>query len=280
MKEMSIRDAYELISMRDLASNKSDYGRLLEICGSKGMAGAAILCGKAALRSGVGILDIVVQDDIYPIVAGNVHEAVYTIYEDKSDVLASLRKATAIVMGCGLNPNDTALILDILVNSQVPMVLDAEALNVVSHDLSFLMGDHAPVIITPHAKEMSRLTGVEVEFINENREEIALRFAQQFNVIVVLKGYHTLVVSPKGQIYQNTTGNPGMATGGSGDVLSGIIGSFIAQHKDPYTAACSGVYFHGLAGDIAAERTSMTSLLPTDIINVLPEIFRRIEEKK
>ncbi len=152
-----INNVYEIIDSRKPNSNKGDYGRLVSVCGSKGMAGSAILCAKAALRCGVGLVECVLPDSIYPIVASNVHEAVYTIADVETDGLKLLDKATALVAGCGLGLDNPKIIYDILLNSKVPLVLDADALTIIAADPSFLKGAECPIIITRHPKEMLKI---------------------------------------------------------------------------------------------------------------------------
>lgn len=270
----------DMVKKRDLNSHKGDYGRVLSVCGSYGMAGAAILCGKACLHCGVGLLDIALEEKVYPIVASNVYEAIYTIYHDETELLISINKANTIVMGCGLSLKPISLVKYVLNHTTVPIILDADALNIIALENIDLNRLERTIIITPHLKEMARLINTSVEYVQKNAQVVAVEYAKKNNVIVVLKTHNTIVANPVGALYFNNTGNPGMATGGSGDVLAGMIAAFVANNADIYRAVCAAVYFHGLAGDLAAKKLSMTSMLPSDMIDSLPIIFKKIENKK
>jgi NAD(P)H-hydrate epimerase len=273
------------LTKRKADDNKFSIGTLLSICGSYGMAGAGIMSGKSALRSGLGLLRMVIPDSIYEIMAGAISEAVYcpvkegTKPEDIS-FIEKINNNNAVLIGCGLSVGETSvnLVKEVLKRAEVPVVLDADALNIIAKNPELLKIAKAPLVLTPHMGEMSRLLGVSVEDIKHNREDIAVSYAKKNNVVLVLKSHTTIVASPKGQvIYNRYTGNSGMATGGSGDVLAGIIASLIAQGGDPYKSASAGVYIHGLAGDIASQTLGKRSMLPTDIIDCIPKAFMSIE---
>ena len=271
------------IKRRSPDSDKSTVGSLLSVCGSYGMAGAAIMSSKAALRSGIGLLKLCVPRSIYPIMSGAVPEAVFYPVEDVAvgdfDFLSKSRYCGAILVGCGLSVNSEtrSLVKRIISDSDIPLVLDADALNIISENPEVLKTSKAVKIITPHEREFSRLCGKDLEEVKSNREELALNFSKEYNVIVVLKGHNTIVASSDGDLlYNDTLGNAGMATGGSGDVLAGVIASLTAQGLDPFKSACSGVYIHALAGDITKEKFGEISMLPTDIIDCLPEAFMSI----
>lgn len=266
-----------LIDLRRAANtNKGTYGRLLEICGHYGMAGAAILCGQAALRCGVGLLDVVCEPSIYPLLAAQLTEAVFTIGESDEAVL----KATALVVGCGMSEEQDDLVRRLYTETPLPAIFDASALNILGRHREWLKMHAGVRVLTPHPKEMSRLCGMSVDDIQTDREAIARTFAKENQVIVVLKGHETIVASPQGDVYHNTSGNAGMASGGTGDVLAGMIGSFLAQGKDAFKSACTAVYLHGLAGDRYVEQYSMTSLLASDLIAELPALFKAFETEQ
>ncbi|MCH5304434.1 MAG: NAD(P)H-hydrate dehydratase [Ruminococcus sp.] len=272
------------IKKRKADADKTTIGSLLSICGSYSMAGAAIMSAKSALRSGIGLLKLAVPKSIYPIVASVVPEAVFYPIDDNFlsdfDFAEKSKYCGAILIGCGLSVNDATreLVKDVILKSKIPLILDADALNIVSENTSILMMAKAPIIITPHDREFARMVGCYPEMLKQNREELALKFSQRYNVIVVLKGHKTIVANPNGDVlYNEELGNPGMATGGSGDVLAGIISSLIAQGFDPFKSACSGVYIHALAGDMAKEKFGEISMLPTDIIDCLPSAFKMID---
>ena len=268
-------------------ANKGTLGSLLCICGCYGMAGAAIMAGKAALRCGLGLLKTALPKSIYPIAAGAIFESVFFPLEETSDgkisksnidfLLCEAEKSSAVLIGCGLSVcNDT----EELVNSFIeictkPLVLDADALNCVAKNPDILKKAKSPIIITPHPGEMARLVKSTPKAVNENRAEIAADFAKEYSVVTVLKGSGTIIASPDGKILINRTGNSGMATGGSGDVLAGMTGSLLAQGAKPFDAASAAVYLHGLAGDLAAEKLGRISMLPTDLIDEIPQAFRK-----
>lgn len=276
-------------SPRDAQSHKGTYGNLLTVCGSYGMAGAALLCARAALRSGVGLLTAAIPESVYPLMAGVLPEAVYQPLPQtacgrlSSDALPALlqsaARADAIVMGCGLGRGEevSALVAEILRHHVCPLVLDADGINAISaHTLVEEMGTSLR-ILTPHPLEFSRLSGIPIEEIQRDRVGAARRFADTYGVIVVLKGHHTVLAAPDREPLINPTGNAGMATGGSGDVLAGIIGSLAAQGMDAYDAAMCGVYLHGAAGDAAAARLSQHGMLPSDMIEELCHLFLKLE---
>ncbi|MBR2279328.1 MAG: NAD(P)H-hydrate dehydratase [Ruminococcus sp.] len=267
-------------------SDKTTVGALLSICGSYGMAGAAIMSSKAALRSGIGLLKIATAKSVYPIIAGAVPEAVFYPLEDNYisdfDFIDKSRYCSAILAGPGLSVNNATreLVYDIVLKSDIPLILDADALNILSSDTDILRESKAPIILTPHDREFARLIGCYPENLSGRRGELAVKFAERYDVIVVLKGYKTIVASPSGDVFYNEElGNAGMATGGSGDVLSGMTASFVAQGFDIFKSAASAVYMHALAGDIAKEKLGEFSMLPTDIIDCIPEAFKRLGYK-
>ena len=266
----------KLLPERKISSNKGTFGTLLAVVGSYGMAGAAIMCGKAAQRSGAGLVNIALPKSIYPIVAGKLIEAVFTPLAEKNGIssaedcnkLVSLaNKSNAVVLGCGMGHNEDTekIVCEILTNCKKPIILDADGINSIVPHIHLLKKAKAPVILTPHPGEMARLLGCTVAEVQQNRAEIALNFAKEHNVSLVLKGANTLI-SDGNILLVNRTGNAGMARGGSGDVLAGMIGSLAAQGINPFRAAVCGVYAHGLAGDRTAKRLSETTMLPTDMI--------------
>lgn len=269
-------------------SNKGTLGSLLCICGSYGMAGAAIMAGKAALRCGIGLLKIAVPKSIYPVCATNILESVYYPLEETSNgvisskntdfLLEMCEKSSAVVIGCGLSVCDDTkeLVKAVITNCTKPIVIDADALNCICNKPEILKNLKAPAIITPHPGEMARLLHSTPKTVNSNRENTAINFAKKFGVVTVLKGAGTIIASPAGEVYINHTGNSGMATGGSGDVLSGIIGSLLAQGASPINAAAAGVFLHGTIGDLAAEKLGKISMLPTDMIDMIPTAYLKL----
>lgn len=269
-------------------SNKGTLGSLLCICGSYGMAGAAIMAGKAALRCGIGLLKIAVPKSIYPVCATNILESVYYPLEETSNgvisskntdfLLEMCEKSSAVLIGCGLSVCDDTknLVQSVITNCEKPLVIDADALNCICNKPEIFKNLKAPAIITPHPGEMARLLHSTPKTVNSSRENTAIDFAKKFGVVTVLKGAGTIIASPDGEVYINHTGNSGMATGGSGDVLSGIIGSLLAQGASPINAAAAGVFLHGTIGDIAAEKLGKISMLPTDMIDMIPTAYLKL----
>lgn len=272
------------IKERPLDANKGTFGNLLAICGSYGMAGAAMMAAMGALRSGVGLMRLAIPENIYPIAAVRLPECVFhpiktsdkTFSQSNGTQLLKLcQTASAVVLGCGMGWNSltTTLTERIVESCPAPMVIDADGLNCVSEHIDILKSAKVPVIITPHPGEMARLTGTSIPEVQSDRIKCACDFAKKYNIITVLKGAGTVVASPTGEYRVNTTGNPGMSTGGSGDILAGITGSLLAQGYAPFDAACLAVFVHGLAGDITAQKQGMISMLPTDTLKNISKAF-------
>lgn len=267
-------------------ANKGTMGTLLSICGSFGMAGAAILAGKSALRCGVGLEKLAIPKSIYPIAAGSILESVFLPLSETSDgkisrtniprLLLEAKKSTAVLLGCGLSACDDtkALVKSFVENCTAPMVLDADALNCIADNPGILKKRKSDIIITPHPGEMGRLCGITAKEVNAGRVDVALSFAKKYGIITVLKGSGTIIASPNGQALLNTTGNSGMATGGSGDVLAGMTAGLLAQGKSAFDCAAAAVYLHGLSGDFAAEKLGKISILPSDIIDYIAQAFK------
>ena len=262
-------------------THKGSYGTAALIVGSYGMAGAAILSTKGCLKSGIGIAKAVLPESIYGIVTSAVPEAVCHIYkpEDKSDtVIENIMSCDAVLIGCGLSKGDfqRKLLMEIIKRYDKKLIIDADGLNLLSGSIDCIKDSKADIILTPHPKEMARLCNVSAAEIEADRPEFAKNLAALLGCTVVLKGSVTLVADKNGKLYFNLTGNPGMATGGSGDVLAGIITAFAAQGMSCTEAAINGVYVHGKAGDKASEKTGEISLLPSDLIECLPEVYKEL----
>ncbi len=279
-------DVNSLFKRRNPSSHKGTFGTLLMICGSYSMLGAAIMAGRAALRSGVGLLNMVVSKECYPIIAGNIPEAIFTVVDFSDDettkhscelLYSAINKADACVVGCGLGDESERYVPIIMKFATCPVVLDADALKVFAKNPLEYSDRRCEVVVTPHPGEMAKMMGKTVLQIQIDRMILSKRFAKEFKVYTVLKGSGTIISSPTGETRLNTTGNPGMAKGGSGDVLAGMIGSLLAQGLKPLAACTAGVYIHGKAGDICSEMLSQTSMLPTDLIKYIPKVFSKIE---
>lgn len=274
------KTTHAVYKKRPKNAHKGTFGTALTFCGSYGMCGASVLSAKSALRSGVGILKAAVCDKNYSAFTSCVPEAVVSLFKTDSDGFADipeertvslLNSADAVLFGCGTGRSDKAVkaLKAIIKNSEIPMVLDADGINILSQDINIIRERKAPLIISPHPKEMSRLTGLSVLEIENNRIKAAADFAEKYKATVILKGANTVVACSDGEIFINTTGNSGMASGGSGDVLSGIIVSLLAQGYSEKDAAVTAVYIHGLAGDFAAKRLTKRSMIASDIIEEL-----------
>ncbi len=277
----------EKMPFRPDDAHKGTMGTMLNISGSYAMAGACILSSLSALKSGVGLLKTAVPKSIYPIVASQVYEAVFLPYESKSGAvnveflptaLEVSESSDSVLLGCGLSLCDdtVAFTHNFVRNCKTKLLIHADGINALSLNINILKDKKADIVLTPHIKEMSRLTTLSVEYILENKVDVAVRFAKENSVTVVLKGKNTVVTDGE-DVYINPTGNSGMAKGGSGDVLSGIIASLMAQGLSVLDASIAGVYIHGLSGDLASDELSKTSMLPRDIIDHLPQIFKALE---
>jgi NAD(P)H-hydrate epimerase len=268
-----------VLPTRPKNSHKGTFGTALLICGSYGMAGAAILATRACLKSGVGIAKCLLPKSVYPILTAAVPEAVcipksQTLKGGLSSLInlkPALAKTNAVLFGCGLsnNKHTQKLLKKLIKNCVVPMVIDADGINALANCIDLLKKAKASIILTPHPAEMARLLKCDVKTIEQNRIKIATDFAKKYNCILVLKGTNTLIADPTGNVYINTLGNSGMATGGSGDVLSGITVSLLAQGLSPVDAAKTAVYLHSLSADNAVKITGEAGLLPSDMIEAL-----------
>jgi len=260
-----------LIKPRGKFSHKGTFGHALIIAGSYGKMGAAALSARACLKSGVGLLSLHIPECGYEIAQISVPEAMVTTDEHKKFIteLPSLTAFSAVGIGPGIGkePQTAHVLEELLGDVKVPLVIDADALNLISENPHLLQKLPENTILTPHPKEFERLAG---KSKNEyERLELAIAFAKKNTVIICLKGANTAIVLPNGDVHFNSTGNPGMATAGTGDVLTGIITSLLAQGYEPKDAAILGVYEHGLAGDRAAELTGQSALIASDVVNCL-----------
>ncbi|MDF3001362.1 MAG: NAD(P)H-hydrate dehydratase [Bacillota bacterium] len=256
-----------LIKKRDRDIHKGDCGKILIYAGSKGMAGAAVLSARAALRTGAGLVRVSVPEELFPILQIGVPEATCL---SRERLLEDLMQYTAIVIGPGLgvDAKDGVLIKKILRATDKPVVLDADGLNLLRGELDIMKEARAKLILTPHPGEAARLLERKAAEINEDRLKSAMELASRTGSVTVLKGAGSVVATPEGKTYINTTGNPGMATGGSGDVLSGMIAALAGQGLDRESAAMAGVYLHGLAGDLASDRMGEYGVIATDIADM------------
>jgi len=271
-----------LLRRRPRFAHKGTMGRALLVAGSQGMTGAAILSSRAALRSGVGRLTVHAPHACLDILQVSVPEAVVQIDVDEERVTTAIDtseyQAVGIGPGLGRSRYTAAALHDYLLQQPGPMVLDADALNILSENTEWLRNIPADSILTPHPRELDRLVGrSQTSFERMNR---ARNFAITYRLFVVVKGHYSQICTPTGDVYFNPTGNPGMATPGSGDVLTGILTGLLAQGYLPAEAVQLGVYLHGLSGDLAAEALSEESLIASDIIQYLPAAFKLLRSPR
>ena len=267
------------LPVRPAHSNKGTFGKLLVIAGSTNMCGAAIFAAKAAYRCGVGLVKVFTCEENRSMIQTAVPEAVLSTYGnrlEKEKLIEDLNWADAIVIGPGIGCGKIAREMVELVRSvaSVPVVWDADALNIMSEDVNKLLLPHTEYIMTPHLGEFSRLTNQSIAWLQSDLVDAAVNFARTYDVICVLKDFHTVTANPYGLSFLNLSGNNGMATGGSGDVLSGIIGALLAQGVKGQDAAAYGVYIHGLAGDAARVHTGCHALIASDIIEALKDVWK------
>ncbi|MCI8298809.1 MAG: NAD(P)H-hydrate dehydratase [Lachnospiraceae bacterium] len=271
------------IPSRKVRSNKGSYGRTLVVAGQKNMAGAAFLCAKAAYLTGTGLVKVMTAEENRIILQQLLPEAILDTYNfpDTAKGLAeSLGWASAIAIGPGIGGGDVSLLVKIILkNAKVPLILDADGLNIVAEHLEWLKEAKTTVIVTPHLGEMARLTKTEVSVIREKLVETARAFAEKYHVICILKDARTITALPDGKVWVNTSGNNGMATAGSGDVLTGILAGLAAQGMKPELAAPVGVYLHGLAGDRGANEIGVYGLMAQDILEGIPIVLKEISKE-
>jgi NAD(P)H-hydrate epimerase len=279
-------DIRRLIPSRPVNSHKHSVGKIFILAGSKGMTGAALLCAESAMRSGAGQVILGIPESEYPIVAkrtrevmplglpstdgGSVSLSAAALIEEK------IQWADVVVIGCGLSRNkETMELVRLLVRrTQRPLIVDADGLFALTDHLSILRKNRSrQIVFTPHFGEFSRLTGVSSRDIERQKFDLAKEFSKTYGVTLVLKGAPTIIATPSGYVFVNPTGNPGMSTAGSGDVLAGVIGALLGQGLTQDASAVSGVYLHGTAGDLAAQKKGIHGMIASDMIRFLPDAF-------
>ncbi|MBR0104621.1 MAG: NAD(P)H-hydrate dehydratase [Firmicutes bacterium] len=277
---LTISEAKEILPKRKARSHKGTYGKLFVIAGSETMAGAAYFTTKAAYETGSGLVYSCIPKDILPVIQTLIPEAVEIIADNTESFLSRLEEADCAVIGPGLGKGNyqKELILDSLEKfKDKPVLIDADGLNNLAKNLSALKDRSIPAIITPHPAEMMRLTGISTREILKDTVNTAVNFAKEYNTVVVLKDSATIIASPEGEIYINTTGNSALAKGGSGDVLSGIIGGLLSQGLPPFEAAYLGVFIHGMTGDIARDEKGARSVSASYLCDSIYKALMRIE---
>ena len=277
--ELNHEAVLKILPDREKTAHKGNFGKILLLCGSRGYTGAAYLAAMGALRSGAGLVFLGVPESIYSIEAVKLNEAVVFPLPDDGggfaevaipEILERLPKVDAVLVGPGLGQSEGVfqVVKTVLKHAECPVVLDADGINVMAAHKDVLRGRTAPTILTPHAGEFARLGGK-----NGDRQSAAKKMARDLGCIMLLKGHNT-VITDGTSTYINPTGNPGMAVGGSGDVLAGIIMSLLGQGIAPLEAAACGAWLHGAAGDLCAGEIGQYGMLPTDMVTVLPRLLK------
>lgn len=280
IKELNQVAVLSLLPDRDPWGHKGTFGKILLLCGSRGFTGAAYLAAMGALRTGAGLVFLGVPESIYAIEAVKLNEPVVFPLPDKDgklseeaipEIMARLPQMDAVLIGCGLGQSEgtLAVVKAVLENAACPVIVDADGINVLSAHRDILRGRQYPTILTPHDGEFARIGGC----LTADRMESAAALSRDLGCIVLLKGHRTCITDGRTG-YRNTTGNPGMAVGGSGDVLAGMIVSLLGQGIAPLEAAACGAWLHGAAGDLCAKELGQYAMLPTDMLNALPRLLK------
>ena len=278
--ELDHQEVLSAIADRSPESHKGDYGKLLLLCGSRGFTGAAYLAAMGALRCGAGLVFLGVPESIYAIEAAKLNEPVVFPLPDRdgmlskeaiAPILGRLPQMDAVLIGCGLGQSEDtlAVVSAVLQNAQGPVVLDADGINLLAGHTDLLRGRRYPTILTPHAGEFARIGGC----LGQDPMTAARKLALELGCIVLLKGHRSCITDGK-MDYRNPTGNPGMAVGGSGDVLAGMITALLGQGVPPLEAAACGAWLHGKAGDLCARELGQMAMLPTDMLQALPRLLK------
>jgi NAD(P)H-hydrate epimerase len=282
-------DILARIPERPFDAHKHTCGKVFVLAGSRGLTGAAAMCSESALRAGAGAVILGIPASLNPILETKLTEVMTVPLADTSDGAVSQKAFSAIIdyvswadvllIGPGLSRNKETqrLVLDLIPKIDKPTVIDADGLNALAEDPNVLKKTRASIILTPHCGELSRMIKLSGREIELNRVETARRVAAEYNVVVILKGAPTVVARPGGDVFINSTGNPGMATAGAGDVLAGVVVALLGQKLNALDASMAGVYLHGLAGDIAKENLGAMSLISTDIMRCLPSALMRLK---
>lgn len=286
---ITIEDVRRWLPKRRQDTHKGDYGKVFAVAGSTGLTGAGILACTAALKTGSGLITLGCAASLNPIFEICLREVMTLPLPDMHGALTMTaakpiaercRTADALLYGCGLGNTDTIyeILASLLPGLTIPAVIDADGINALSRNIDILSRAHSPVVLTPHWMEFSRIAGLEITQISKDPAACAADFAQKYGVIVVLKSHQTVIAAPDGKVRRNNLGNAGMATGGSGDVLSGILLSLLGQGIPPFDAAALGVYLHALCGDMAASDKGEYGMTPTDLIEMLPYAMKFITD--
>jgi NAD(P)H-hydrate epimerase len=283
---LDIESVRPLIKTRGRCGHKGNYGHCLIVAGATGKTGAASLAANSAVRAGSGLVTLAVPASLNPILEGKTTEAMTLSLDDagkgflgignRDAILSAIKGRDAIAIGPGISrePETTALVRRLVMDAALPMVVDADGLNAIAEDVSILHKKRSPaMVLTPHPGEMSRLTGLSISAIEDDRISTARSFAVTYGVFLVLKGAGTVIATPDGEIAVNGSGNPGMGSGGMGDVLTGIIVSLLGQDYIPFEACRLGVFLHGFAADLVAREKGEIGISATDVQEMLPSAY-------
>ncbi|MCD8354963.1 MAG: NAD(P)H-hydrate dehydratase [Clostridia bacterium] len=273
------------ISQRQPESDKNTYGRVLAVCGCRDYIGAPYFAAQAAVRTGSGIVTLAVPECIYPILAGKLNEPTFLPLpydaEGKitADSLPSLQRRAAILAGPGLGISEgvAQAVQTIIRKAECPVIVDADGINILSGHIHVLEEAVYPVVLTPHAREFSRICDIQR---TGDAAGDAAAFAKKHRCVLLLKGHRTVIAGPKGTVLLNIHGNPGMSKGGSGDVLSGIILSLLGQNVEPLAAAACGAYIHSRAGDLCANEIGEFGMTPTDMLSYIPRVLKPLNSRE
>lgn len=279
METVTARLARRLLPTRRADGHKGTFGRIYVVAGDVGYTGAPVYAAEAAARTGSGLVFVGVPQAVYPIVAARCATAMaQPLPEDREVLLKRLKGCDAVVLGPGLGRSQAAeeLVLFLLEKLECPVVLDADGINAAAAHIDVLRGRRCPMVVTPHEGEFLPLGGD----LSLGREEAALAAARELGCVLVLKGPGTITAAPDGRARRNTTGNCGMAKGGSGDILSGMIASLIGQGAEPFDAAACAVWLHGRSGDLCQRQMTAYAMTPPDMVERLPEVFRELLESE
>ena len=264
---------------RDRSAHKGDFGKVFILAGSQGYTGAPVFSAKAAVRTGAGLVFLGIPANIYPIVAVKCDEAMpFPLPENYDMILKKAQDCDVALIGPGLGRSEESdtLVRQLLCDLTIPVVLDADGINAISGHINILDERRAPTILTPHEGEFHRLTGCPLPI--SDRLSAACSFAQEHHCVLVLKGQGSITAAPDGTYFQNTTGNPGMAKGGSGDVLAGMVAALLGQKQlssfSPALLTAAAVYFHGLSGDLCAQQLGEYGMTPSDMLAAIPSVLK------
>lgn len=279
MKKLSKEQILKILPQRPKDANKGTFGKILVIAGSEKFPGAAYLTCAAAYRVGAGLVTLATIPSVKIILSRKLPEVTFLSFNEVHEKLPGY---DVLLLGPGLGQEDkTTKFVEELIKRKLPnTVIDGDGLNILSKMGKWWEEVNGKLVLTPHPGEMARMTGLTVDYIQSDREKVAIRFAQKWNQVVVLKGANTVIVSPSGEVVMSFFANPALATAGTGDVLAGVIAGFLAQGLNPFDAACVGTYVHGLAGEMIREKFGKAGILASDLLPILPQVLVHISKHR